>query len=125
MEPKILVIDDNTQDRKSIQRILSKAGYNDILMAETAEDGISVVATQKPDLVILDTLLPRTNGFEVCRKIREREGRVTPRIIIMTGSIDAVDALRAREVGADDYCVKTFDYASLMEAVRNILRQLK
>lgn len=122
MGPKILVIDDNKQDRIIVKRFLNKAGYEEISVAESGEDGIKKAIDEKPDLVITDTVLPGVDGFEVCRKIKETMTAVTPKIIVMTGTIDAVDAVKARKMGADDYCVKTADGAPLVEAVKNLLK---
>lgn len=118
MLKKILIIDDNEQDRKIIKRFLNKAGFKEIIMAESGEEGLEKVEQKKPDLVIVDTLLPGIDGFEVCSKIREAQGPTNPKIIVMTGFVDAVDAVKARQMGADDYTVKTSDYVSLIEAVQ-------
>ncbi|MGD9015267.1 MAG: response regulator [Candidatus Omnitrophota bacterium] len=120
MAPKILIIDDCEQDKKVIKRILNKAGYEHILLAASGKEGVKVVKSNQPDLVILDTVFPDTDGFEVCRLIRQIEGITTPKIIMMTGSVDAVDAVKARKAGALDYCVKTTDCAPLLEAVKNL-----
>lgn len=124
MSVKILLIDDNQQDRKIMKRFLGKAGFNEITMAETGEEGIRMAEQNKPDIVIIDTLLPGIDGFEVCRKIRETQGITTPKIIMMTGFVNAVDAVKARQMGADDYTVKTSDYSSLIESVQDCLTQL-
>ena len=121
MGKKILIIDDNEQDRKIMKRFLNRAGYEHILMAETGEEGVKAAESRKPDLVIIDTLLPGIDGFEACRRIRETHGPATPKIVMITGSVDAVDAVKARTVGTDDYCVKTRDYAPLIEAVAKLL----
>lgn len=118
---KILVIDDNEQDRRIIKRVLSKAGYENIILAETGEEGVEKAKTEKPDLVITDTLMPGIDGFEVCRKIREAHGQNKPKIIIITGTIDAVDAVGAKKAGADDYCAKTSDYTSLIDAAGKLI----
>ena len=114
---KILIIDDNEQDRKIIKRYVGKAGYENIVMAETGNEGVEKAESEKPDLIILDTVLPDTVGFEVCKKIREFGDM---KIIMMTGTIDAVDAVKARGAGADDYCVKTPDCSPLMEAIDSL-----
>jgi len=121
MKKKILVIEDNEQDRIIIKRFLNKAGYEEISMAETGEEGLKKADSEKPDLVISDTLLPGIDGFEVCKRIREAQGATTPKIIIMTGTIDAVDAVKARKSGADDYCAKTSDFSALLEAVKKLV----
>ena len=120
MGKKLLIIDDNEQDRKIMKRFLNKAGFENIVMAETGELGVEKALSEKPDIIVLDTLLPGINGFEVCRRIREKQGQSGSKIIIMTGNVDAIDAVEARKMGADDYCVKTSDYAPMVEAVKNL-----
>jgi len=121
MGKKILVIDDNEVDLLIVKRCLNQAGYNDVITAGDAVEGVNKAREEKPDLVISDTLLPGSNGFEICSQIREIYNQTTPKIIIMTGAIDAVDAVRARKVGADDYCGKTSDCAPLLEAVKKLI----
>jgi len=71
--------------------------------------------------VITDTKLPGIDGFEVCKQIKEAKLTQNPKVIIITGSMDAVDAVKARKLGADDYCAKTNDFAPLLKAVKQIL----
>ena len=121
MGKKILVIDDNEVDLLIVKRCLNQAGYNDVVTAGDAAEGVKKAKEEKPDLVISDTLLPGSNGFEICAQIRGIFNQEHPKIIIMTGAIDAVDAVRARKVGADDYCGKTSDCAPLLEAVKKLI----
>ena len=121
MGKKILVIEDNSQDRKALQRFLNKAGYEDISMVERGEEGIEKVKSEKFDLIILDTVLPDMSGFEICSKIREITGQTGPKILVVTGSIDAVDALKAKKAGADDHCVKTSDWSPIITAVKKLI----
>ena len=123
MGKRVLIIDDNEQDRKIIERFLKRAGYSDVATAETGEEGVSRAESEKPDLVVIDTMLPGIDGFAACRQIRERLGSDTPKIIVMTGSVDAIDAVKARKMGADDYCVKTSDGTPLLEAVNNLFNR--
>lgn len=121
MTKKILIIDDTDTDRKITQRYLLKEGYDNIITAENGEDGVAKAASESPDLVITDTNMPGIDGFETCRQIREAGDKENPKIIVTTGAIDAVDAIKARKAGADDYCVKTSDAAQLMVAVKNLI----
>jgi len=121
MSKKILIIDDTESDRKIVQRYLNKAGFDNIIIAVTGEEGVAKAASEKPDLVITDTNMPGIDGFETCRQIREGGTKDSPKIIVTTGAIDAVDAVKARKSGADDYCVKTSDLAQVMTAVKNIM----
>ncbi len=118
---KILLIDDSAQDRKIISRQLSQAGFSEIELAETGEDGVAKARNSEFDLVISDTILPGMDGFEVCKSIREASGPDKPKIIVMTGAIDAVNAVKARKLGANDYCAKTSDGAPLLEAVKKLI----
>ncbi|MBN1872509.1 MAG: response regulator [Candidatus Omnitrophica bacterium] len=120
MDKKILIIDDNEQDRIIMKRFLNRSGYGNIMEAGSGEEGLERTKTERPDLVITDTMMPGIDGFEVCRKLREAYGAETPKIIILTGQVDAVDAVRARKEGADDYCVKTSDAHPLLEAVKKL-----
>ncbi len=121
MDIKILIIDDSEQDRKIITRFLKKEGYENIVIAETGATGVERARIEKPDIIILDTMLPDSLGFDVCRRIRAITDIPAPKIIMQTGSIDAVDAVRAKEAGVDDYCVKTVDCEPLLEALRGII----
>jgi len=121
MGKKILIIDDNEDDLLIIRKYLERAQYNEIIVAVDAAEGVKKAIEEKPDLVISDTLLPGSDGFEVCRQIRKAFGQAGPKIIIMTGSIDAVDAVKARKVGADDYCAKTSDCVPIIEAVKRLI----
>ncbi len=120
MAKKVLVIDDNEQDRKIAERYLKKSGYSEIVMAVNGQEGLTKVDSDNPGLVILDTVLPDTLGFDVCRKIKDSKGSQAPVVIMMTGTVDAVDAVRARQSGADDYCVKTADGGPLLAALKNL-----
>lgn len=121
MGKKILVIDDNKDDMLIIKRYLKEAGYESVITAEDGSEGVKKAREEKPDLVITDTILPDTNGFEICRQIRESEGKDKPKIIVITGSIDAVDAVKAKKAGADDYFAKSSNFSPLVEAVKNII----
>ena len=122
MEKKILIIDDNPQDKKIMTRFLNRAGFTQISTAENGTEGVKKAGEEKPDLVILDTMLPDMLGFEVCSRIRENHGSDEPKIIMTTGAVDAVDALKARQAGANDYCVKTSDCSPLMSALGNLYK---
>ena len=121
MGKKILVIDDSVQDRKIVNIFLNKAGFNNILNATSGNEGIEMAKKNKPDLIVLDTVLPDISGFQICSKIREALGGQSPKIIITTGSVLAVDALKAKKAGADDYCAKTSDCSQLVEIVKSLI----
>jgi len=121
MNERILIIDDDQTDRKMMKKFLEKAGFGIISMADSGEKGLEVARTEKPQVVIVDTLLPGMDGHETCRRIKEL-GPEDLKIIATTGAVDAVDAGRARKAGADDYVVKTIDYAYVVEAVQKVVK---
>ncbi|OGW80256.1 MAG: hypothetical protein A3G33_06175 [Omnitrophica bacterium RIFCSPLOWO2_12_FULL_44_17] len=123
MNQKILIIEDDEQDQKIMKRVLISSGFHEILFSNKGEAGIELAKTEKPDLVIIDTILPGMSGFDVCQRITDGAISPKPKMIVMTGFIDAVDAVRARKCGADDYCAKTSDFKSLVEAIKNCLNQ--
>ena len=120
MKRKILIIEDNEQDRVVMKRFFHAAGFEDVLFSADGEEGVKKAEIEKPDLVITDTMLPGIDGFEVCQKLRSSDIYKGTKIIVMTGLIDSVDAVKARRLGADDYCVKTEDYSYLIEAAKKI-----
>ncbi len=117
---KILVIEDNEDDIFLVKKILGDIGYSNILIAKNGEDGIEISRKENPDIIILDTILPGMDGFQVCEKIKKM-GAVNSKIIINTGNIDAIDATKARKVGADEYVAKTSDFQYVIEAIKKIL----
>lgn len=125
MDKKILIIDSNLQDQKNMKECLERAGCENVLFASNGEEGLVKYRAGNPDLVIIETVLSGANGFEVCRKIKDiiRAGsaQVNTKIIVMTGAIDAVDAVVARDAGADDYCAKTHDFSQLIKKVEENL----
>jgi signal transduction histidine kinase len=116
---KILVIDDNEQDQKIIHRYLQKAGYQKIVIADSGEKGVHSALVESPDIILIDTLLPGIDGFETCHQIKQIN-KCSAQVVMMTGRMDAVDADKARLMGADDYCVKTSDCAAVLEAVHHV-----
>ena len=121
MGKKILIVDDNAAHNEVMASLFQEAGYNDVTVGQTGAEGLELMEKENPDLVILDTLLPDTTGFDVCQKITQQRDREKPKIIIMTGFIDAVDVIKARQMGADDYVVKTADFSYLLDVVKKLI----
>ncbi len=121
MAPKILVVEDELTLRETLAYNLSRQGYE----ISTAADGpaaLEVARRERPDLVILDIMLPGLDGFEVCRILR-RETNVP--IIMLTARDEEVDKVVGLEVGADDYVTKPFSMRELMARVRAMLRRAR
>ena len=118
MGKKILIIEDNVHDRDLMVRSFSEAGFDDIVSAKNGEEGVKMAEELKPDIVVLDTVLPGMDGFETCKSIKDIEqGKI--KIVMITGLIAAVDAIKARVSGADEYSVKTFNCLEMIEVVKS------
>jgi CheY-like chemotaxis protein len=119
---KILIVDDNEQDQKIIGHILERMGLRNLSYASNGAEAIQKAATEHPDLIVIDTLLPDFDGFEVLAQIKSRNAKT--KTVMMTGSLEAVKAFeadRAVSLGVDDYVAKTADYTALTESVRKLL----
>ncbi len=102
----VLLIDDDRSFRDALSHLLIDNGWN-VLQAEDGESGIQLALEHRPDIVLCDLLMPRCNGFQVCRKLRANKDRLpATKIIVTTGSGYATDKLNALEAGADEYLIK-------------------
>ena len=121
MKKKILIVDDEEGDRELIREALFRSGFDfEVMTADTGERAVEKAKIEKPDIVILDTNLPGINGFETCRQIKRLYPSDFIKIIVVTGLIDAVDAGKARQHGADDYCAKSSDCEEVIAAVKDL-----
>jgi DNA-binding response OmpR family regulator len=115
----ILVIDDERNIRDLLRLYLEKEGWA-VVAAGDGDEGLQLHRRHDPDLVILDLMLPRIDGFEVCRELRRRGD--TP-ILMLTARDDDVDSIVGLELGADDYVTKPFNPRALVARVKAILRR--
>jgi DNA-binding response OmpR family regulator len=116
---KILVIDDSVNLLEALRVNFTKEGY-DTLLARDGIEAIDIVKREKPDLVILDIMLPGMDGFEVCRVIRH--DTMIP-IIMLSAKTDEVDKIVGLELGADDYITKPFSLRELLARVKAFIRR--
>jgi len=122
MAERILVIDDEEQDRKGMSIALKKYGYNDISTASTAGEGLEMAKNLKPDVVVVDIVLKNINGFDVCRNLKAAKG-VKPLVIMITSHLDAINGEKARHSGADEILEKRPGFPGLGETVRKTLKK--
>lgn len=116
---KILVVDDEDSIVTMLAYNLKKEGY-DVVTAEDGEVALEKFESEKPDLLLLDIMMPKMDGYEVCRKIREKSN--VP-IIMLTARADEVDKVVGLEMGADDYVTKPFGNRELIARVKANLRR--
>ncbi|CEP68193.1 Signal transduction response regulator, receiver domain [Moorella glycerini] len=117
--PKVLIVDDEPAILELVSFNLQQAGFTTVTASDGAE-ALQKAAAEKPDLIILDVMLPRVDGFEVCRSLRARGN--TP-ILMLTARREEVDRVLGLELGADDYLTKPFSPRELVARVRAILRR--
>jgi DNA-binding response OmpR family regulator len=122
MGKTILIVEDDTGIRVILQDTLTSQGY-DVVEAEDGIKGLELAKELKPDLVILDVMLPLMDGFEVCKRIR-KEGITSP-IMMLTVRDEEVDKVLGLELGADDYVTKPFSLKELSSRVKALLRRVE
>ena len=120
---KILIVDDEHDIVELVSYNLEKEGFKTV-KAFDGEAALKMVKLQKPDLIILDLMLPKMNGLDVCRAIRRNPETISLPIIMLTAKTDEVDKIIGLENGADDYITKPFSIKELIARVRSILRRL-
>jgi two-component system OmpR family response regulator len=118
---KILVVEDDRNLLDTIKYNLLKEGYAALVALDGAE-ALDIARQQKPDLIILDIMLPKIDGFEVCRILRKE---MTVPIIMLTARTDETDRIIGLDTGADDYMTKPFSIRELLARVRALLRRIK
>lgn len=116
---RILVVDDEMSIVNILKVNLEKGGY-DVLTAMDGEEGLITALTEDVDLVLLDVMLPKMDGFEVCKKIRQKSE--VP-ILMLTARSEEIDKILGLELGADDYVTKPFSVRELMARVKANLRR--
>jgi len=121
-DAKILIIDDEERDIKAMSAVLKRAGFSQISTAKTEFIGLELVKTFKPDMVIIDVVLNKSNGFDICKKIKNMTG-VTPIVIMITGHLDAVDTKRAVHSGADEIIEKTLGFKNIAPAIERFINR--
>jgi two-component system KDP operon response regulator KdpE len=116
---RVLVADDDPLIQRLVRTHLDRGGFR-VLSAADGEEALDVAMAEQPDLIVLDLMLPKLDGFEVCKRIREFS--LVP-VVMLTARGEQVDKLRGFEVGADDYLTKPFAPAELLARVRAVLRR--
>ncbi len=124
MTPHILVVEDEDSLATLLQYNLQKEGY-DIALAGDGEEALLLVDERLPDLIVLDWMLPKVSGIEVCRRLRQRNETRNVPIIMLTARGEESDRVRGLDTGADDYLVKPFSMTELTARIRAVLRRIR
>jgi len=119
---KVLVVEDEADVAEMIRYNLGREGY-EVRLAATGTDALRQVKEVRPDLILLDIMVPHLNGWEICRRLRQdRETQAIP-VIMVTGRVEEGDKVLGFEMGADDYVTKPFSPRELLARVRAVLRR--
>jgi phosphate regulon transcriptional regulator PhoB len=121
---KILVVEDEPDIRKLVNYNLAQEHFR-VLEAEDGEQGLKMVQREKPDLVILDLMLPGLSGMELCKILRERHETEKLPVLMLTAKAGEADRIVGLEMGADDYLAKPFSPRELVARVRAVLRRVE
>ena len=120
MPKEILIVDDEPSIVVPIQFLMEQQGYS-VLVAENGEDALDVIYKYKPDLILLDIMLPRIDGYEVCEIVRLNPEYRDVKIIFLTAKGREVEIAKGLALGADAYIVKPFSNTELVAKVKELL----
>ncbi|MBZ0285183.1 MAG: response regulator [Anaerolineae bacterium] len=118
---KVLIVDDEDMTRVLLVHVFERMRVKglQILMAEDGEEALKIAEDERPDLILLDVLLPKLNGYDVCQRVR-RITDYNPYIVILTARGNSTDRQRAEAIGANDFMTKPFNPSRLMGQLGNI-----
>ena len=122
MSPRILVVDDDRQIVRLVQSYLQQSGFT-VLTAYDGEEALHAMRREKPDLVVLDLMLPKRNGLEITRILRSDESLAAMPILMLTARFEDLDKILGLELGADDYLTKPFSIDVLLARLRAVSRR--
>ena len=124
MQPYVLVMEDEDALATLLSYNLEKEGYR-VVVASDGEEGMLQIEERLPDLVLLDWMLPKLSGIEVCRRIRGKPETRNMPIIMLTARGEESDRIRGLDTGADDYLTKPFSMSELIARIRAVLRRIR
>jgi two-component system phosphate regulon response regulator PhoB len=121
-KPQILIIEDEEDIRELVRYNLEREGFS-VSEAESGEDGLKSVSQKKPDLVLLDLMLPGKDGLQICRELKQNSSLNSIPVVMMTAKGEEGDIVIGLELGAEDYVVKPFSPKVLVARVKAVLRR--
>jgi DNA-binding response OmpR family regulator len=120
MSPKILVADDEPNIVISLEYLMKREGYT-VLVARDGQEALDTIARERPDLVLLDVMMPKKSGLEVCQAVRANEELQATKILMLTAKGRDTDLAKGLALGADAYMTKPFSTRELVQKVAEIL----
>lgn len=123
MNEKIFIVEDDATIRTLLEMALEGAGYRGVRSYARGDDGLDAIRFEKPDLVLLDVMLPGIDGLGVASRIRANPELAGVKIIMLTARVQPEDIIRGLDAGADDYVTKPFDRKVLLARIRSVLRR--
>ena len=123
MNKKLLIVDDEAHIRMLIEQTLEDLEDEgvDLLFAENGEEALQLIQTEKPEMVFLDVMMPKMNGMDVCRNVKNGSGTKETYIALLTAKGQELDKQKGKEVGADIYLTKPFDPDELLDLAKQVL----
>jgi DNA-binding response OmpR family regulator len=120
MRPSVLVVDDEPNIVVSLEFLMKEAGY-DVRVAHNGDEGLRAIEDRAPDVVLLDVMMPKRNGYDLCQTIRANPEWKDVRIIMLTAKGRDIEREKGLALGADDYITKPFSTREVMERVKRYL----
>jgi len=117
---KVLVVDDEELNRELLDAVLSI--QYDVIMACNGEEALEKVSQEVPDIILLDVMMPRMDGYEVCRRLKEDKKTAPIPVVMVTALREREDRIKGLEAGADDFLTKPIDKAEVLARVKSLLR---
>jgi len=124
MNPTLLIVDDEPNILLSLEFLMKREGYQ-VHLARDGVEALEAIAALRPDLVLLDVMMPRKTGFEVCQEVRADEALKATRILMLTAKGRDTDVAKGLALGADAYMTKPFSTKELVEKVRQMLQSTR
>ena len=121
---KVMIVEDEASIAALLEYNLSKEGFGTVAAGD-GEEALIKVDEERPDVIVLDWMLPNVSGIEVCRRLRSKDETRNIPIIMLTARAEEADKVRGFETGADDYLVKPFSMAELVARIRAVLRRIR
>ncbi len=120
----VLLVEDEPAQRELLAYNLAAEGY-EVLTATQGEEALALISEHAPDIIVLDWMMPRVSGLEVCRRLKARSATRDVPVLMLSARSDEVDMVRGLETGADDYVSKPYALAELMARIRALLRRTR